>query len=232
MIGVNFVTLCHIFTMSRSPYRESLLNCLSCLRDKRRLHRQVVFWKLLKQCLPRHICKFVGFSSKRNAMTSQQGHVHNPLRVVHNPLEKITSGIFAAPQIYSHIACGDNYLRILRYQSSRVLCWCLSRRLWTNQMGSMGTWFQISFRGTDRDTKIVVHREGNRPEYGCNTSPPFGALLRGNGKLLFLGRNSVHFWLCYNRWNDGILFYQDLEEGVWRGYNSANQKTKNDFLEI
>ena len=27
MIWVNFVTLCHIFTMSRSPYRESLLNC-------------------------------------------------------------------------------------------------------------------------------------------------------------------------------------------------------------
>ena len=26
MIGVNFGTLCHIFTMSRSPYRESLLN--------------------------------------------------------------------------------------------------------------------------------------------------------------------------------------------------------------
>ena len=25
MIGVNFVNLCHIFTMSRSPYRESLL---------------------------------------------------------------------------------------------------------------------------------------------------------------------------------------------------------------
>ena len=25
MIGVNFGTLCHIFTMSRSPYRESLL---------------------------------------------------------------------------------------------------------------------------------------------------------------------------------------------------------------
>ena len=28
MIGVNFLTLCHIFTMSRSPYRESLLKCL------------------------------------------------------------------------------------------------------------------------------------------------------------------------------------------------------------
>ena len=28
MSGVNFVTLCHIFTVSRSPYRESLLNSL------------------------------------------------------------------------------------------------------------------------------------------------------------------------------------------------------------
>ena len=27
MIGANFVTLCHIFTLSRSPYRESLLIC-------------------------------------------------------------------------------------------------------------------------------------------------------------------------------------------------------------
>ena len=76
-------------------------------------------------------------------------------------------------------------------------------------------------------SRIVL--EGNCPEYGCNTSPTFGAVLRGNGKLLVLGSNLVHFWLCYNRWNDGILFYQDLEE---REHNSANQKTKNDFLEI
>ena len=30
MIGVNFGTLCHIFTMSRSPYRESLLSGCTC----------------------------------------------------------------------------------------------------------------------------------------------------------------------------------------------------------
>ena len=29
MIGVNFGTLCHIFTLSRSPYRESLLRSSS-----------------------------------------------------------------------------------------------------------------------------------------------------------------------------------------------------------
>ena len=80
--------------------------------------------------------------------------------------------------------------------------------------------------------KIVAHCEGNRPEYGCNTLTPFGAVLRGNGKLLFLGSNLVYFWLCYNRWNDSILFYQDLEERVWREHNSGNQKTKNDFVEI
>ena len=26
MIGINFVTFCHILTMSRSPYKESLLS--------------------------------------------------------------------------------------------------------------------------------------------------------------------------------------------------------------
>ena len=68
-------------------------------------------------------------------------------------------------------------------------------------------------------------------QYGCNTSLSFSAGLQGNGNLLFLGSNSMHFWLCHYRWNS-IPFYQDLEEGVWKDNNSANQKTKKDLVEI
>ena len=41
----------------------------------------------------------------------------------------------------------------------------------------------------------------------------------------------MHFWLRHYRWNS-ILFYQDLEEGVWKEHISANQQTKKDFMEI
>ena len=40
---------CFIFQSHHSKF--VVINCLSCLRDKRRLHRQVVFWKLPKQLL-------------------------------------------------------------------------------------------------------------------------------------------------------------------------------------
>ena len=39
MIAVNFGTLCHIFTISRSPYRESLLNALLTKKLPRFLSR-------------------------------------------------------------------------------------------------------------------------------------------------------------------------------------------------
>ena len=39
------------FTFQSHHSKLQLLNCLSCLRDKRRLHRQVVLWKLPKQLL-------------------------------------------------------------------------------------------------------------------------------------------------------------------------------------
>lgn len=44
MIGVNFVSLCHIFTMSRSPYRESLLNLK---KPSRQLFNSYAFFIIL-----------------------------------------------------------------------------------------------------------------------------------------------------------------------------------------
>ena len=56
MIGVNFGTLCHIFAMSRSPYRESLL----------------------REEFKKHVKPFVSDISKYGRLSMKSGAASNP----------------------------------------------------------------------------------------------------------------------------------------------------------
>ena len=148
--------------------------------------------------------------------------------------EKITSGIAwrCAASIFPD--CVWRQLRLLRYQSRvqesfvdvcledrEPIRWAQWKRVFRSAFGALTDIQKLWFiaKGTDQNMDAIPHHRSVLYYEEMGSCYSWEAIL-------------CIFWLCYNRWNDGILFYQDFKERVWRKHNSANQKTKNDFLEI